>query len=136
MHYPVPGHQHIEVLVPGTAHTPYPGPDQLLGRTPRPRGMEPVVQQAIDAALGGRDPAARMAASFVPAVRAHIRARKREMKQATKTATKKTPAAEVKIVTCHAREGGEFFGTVDAAGKRRAYVARVENGKLVSFRVL
>lgn len=130
MRYTAPGHQHIELLVPRTptpsaaATTPRPTP----ALPPKPRGMEPLIHQAIDAALGGRNPAAQMTKSFVPAVRAHIRAQQRKRANA--------PAGQVKVVTCHAREGGEYFGTVDAAGRRRAYVARVEGGKLVSFRVL
>lgn len=138
MRYTAPGHQHIELLVPRptTAAARKPaapsGPDAPAAtgkpRTPKPRGMEPLLHQAIDAAFGGRNPAAPMARSFVPAVRAHIRAQQRERKNA--------PAGQVSVVTCHAREGGEYFGTVDAAGKRRAFVARVDGGKLVSFRVL
>lgn len=81
------------------------------------------------AAFAGKKSAALLSASFGPAVRAHIRAR-------AKQPTANAPAGVVNVVTCHAREGGEFFGTVDAGGKRHAYAARVLGGKLTSFKVL
>ena len=53
-------------------------------------------------------------------------------------ATAAAPAPQpVRVVTCHAREGGEYFGTVDTgAGRRLAYAAKVDGAKLVSFKVL
>lgn len=141
MYYTAPGHRHVQILVPPgscgrspsapTHASPWPG-----ARGPR-RDVEPVVAEALAAALGtGRQPSM-MAWRFAPAVRAHIRARQRA---ATLNATQNTTipkAGKVRVLTCHTREGGEFFGTVQAAdGTRRAYAAKIDGGRLVSFKVL
>lgn len=141
MYYTAPGHRHVQILVPPAsrgrspstpAHaSPRPGP-----HSPR-RDVEPVVAEALSAALGtGRQPSM-MAWRFAPAVRAHIRARQRAAALAAAQKATTPAAGTVRVLTCHTREGGEFFGTVQAAdGTRRAYAAKIDGGKLVSFKVL
>lgn len=126
MYYTAPGHQHVQLLV-APKHRVHP---DALPAPPTPSAMEPVIRQALNAALGGRGTNLPGPARILPAVRAHIRAQQRTRALAGRT------ASTVRVVTCHARDGGEFFGTVDADSKRLAYVARVEDGKLVSFKVL
>ena len=141
MYYTAPGHRHVQILVPPSSRgrspsapapaSPCPGP-----HSPR-RDVEPVVAEALSAALGeGRQPSM-MAWRFAPAVRAHIRARQRASALAASQKGATTATGKVKVLTCHTREGGEFFGTVQAAdGTRRAYAAKIDGGRLVSFKVL
>ena len=99
--------------------------------------VEPVVAEALNAALSKHRATSMMAWRFAPAVRAHIRARQHAA-ALTNAPTSTAPAADrLQVVTCHAREGGEFFGTVETQdGTRRAYAAKICDGKLVSFKVL
>ncbi|WP_235961950.1 MULTISPECIES: hypothetical protein [Corynebacterium] len=109
----------------------------MPGSTGPERDADPVVTEALTAALSQDRATSMMAWRFAPAVRAHIRARQRAAALTTaKTPT--TPAqGKVRVLTCHTREGGEFFGTVQAAdGTKKAYAAKIEGGKLVSFKVL
>lgn len=127
MYVAAPGHQHIELLAPrpgagGVGATASPRAGAL------PRGMEPLLFHALEAALGGVNAGA-VAAVCVPAVRAHIRAQQRARPK------RKRPGA-VRVISCHVREGGEFFGSVEVGGKRLGYAARIQGGKLVSFKVL
>lgn len=126
MYFAAPGHQHIELLAPraGTVSEASVPPRA----SQHPRGMEPMLIHALEAALGGAS-AGSLASICVPAVRAHIRAQQRARPK------RKRPGA-VRIISCHAREGGEFFGSVEVGGKRLGYAARIEGGKLVSFKVL
>ena len=142
MYYTAPGQRHVQVLVPAQAPTralPAPPPQPqaqaqpqkpppATRSAPEPPPVNPVVREALDAAFGAHGGASPMLARFAPAVRAHIRARKRAA----------APAPQpVRVVTCHAREGGEFFGTVETQdGTRRAYAAKICDGKLVAFKVL
>ncbi len=121
MYYPVPGYRHMKVLV-------QPPPPQPRPRPARPRSVRPspLVKIALEAAFGMRDTRVLNHPHYAAGVRNHVNARRRA----------NTPAGPVQILTCHAREGGEFFGTVQLAGRRYAYVARVVEGKLVSFKVL
>lgn len=140
MYYTAPGQRHVQVLVPAQAPTralPAPPPQPqaqpqkpppATRSAPEPPPVNPVVREALDVAFGAHGGASPMLARFAPAVRAHIRARKR--------AAAPSPQP-VRVVTCHAREGGEYFGTVDTgAGRRLAYAAKVDGAKLVSFKVL
>ena len=145
MYYTAPGHRHVQVLVPQLNRSP-----AVLGRLIQARNsgsaapppntaaeVEPVVAEALNAALSKHRATSMMAWRFAPAVRAHIRARQHAA--ALTNAPKSTaPAADrLQVVTCHAREGGEFFGTVETQdGTRRAYAAKICDGKLVSFKVL
>lgn len=152
MYYTAPGHRHVQVLVPHARrafqHNGSPATSFTLARPagttpPWPDGaarkldIDPIVGEALNAALSKDRATSMMAWRFAPAVRAHIRARQRAaaVTSARKTAT---PAAgKVKVLTCHTREGGEIFGTVEASdGTRRAYAAKIEGGRLVSFKVL
>lgn len=145
MYYTAPGHRHVQVLVPQLNRSP-----AVLGRliqarnsgsaAPPPNAateVEPVVAEALNAALSKHRATSMMAWRFAPAVRAHIRARQHAA-TLTNAPTSTTPAADrLQVVTCHAREGGEFFGTVETQdGTRRAYAAKICDGKLVSFKVL
>lgn len=145
MYYTAPGHRHVQVLVPQLNRSP-----AVLGRliqarnsgsaAPPPNAaaeVEPVVAEALNAALSKHRATSMMAWRFAPAVRAHIRARQHAA-AVTNAPTSTAPAADrLQVVTCHAREGGEFFGTVETQdGTRRAYAAKICDGKLVSFKVL
>ena len=145
MYYTAPGHRHVQVLVPQLNRSP-----AVLGRLIQARNsesaapppntaaeIEPVVAEALNAALSKHRATSMMAWRFAPAVRAHIRARQHAA-ALTNAPTSTAPAADrLQVVTCHAREGGEFFGTVETQdGTRRAYAAKICNGKLVSFKVL
>ncbi|MBA1834558.1 hypothetical protein GC584_10225 [Corynebacterium sp. zg912] len=144
MYYTAPGHRHVQVLVPRTSPTSARSatptgtpPRPVPGSTGPERDADPVVTEALTAALSQDRATSMMAWRFAPAVRAHIRARQRAAALTTaKTPT--TPAqGKVRVLTCHTREGGEFFGTVQAAdGTKKAYAAKIEGGKLVSFKVL
>ncbi|WP_115685148.1 hypothetical protein [Corynebacterium senegalense] len=126
MYYPVPGHRHIKVLVQPRPDPPF-NPRPAPRPQPRPAARpSPLLLVALDAAFGMRDAAALRHASYAAGVRGHINARRRA----------NAPAGPVRVLTCHAREGGEFFGTVQAGGRRFAYAARVADGRLVSFKVL
>ncbi|MDL0402533.1 hypothetical protein QQO25_06060 [Corynebacterium lehmanniae] len=145
MYYTAPGHRHVQVLVPQLNRSP-----AVLGRLIQARNsesaapppntaaeVEPVVAEALNAALSKHRVTSMMAWRFAPAVRAHIRARQHAA-ALTNAPTSTAPAADrLQVVTCHAREGGEFFGTVETQdGTRRAYAAKICDGKLVSFKVL
>ena len=145
MYYTAPGHRHVQVLVPQLNRSP-----AVLGRliqarnsgsaAPPPNAaaeVEPVVAEALNAALSKHRATSMMAWRFAPAVRAHIRARQHAA-ALTNAPTSTAPAADrLQVVTSHAREGGEFFGTVETQdGTRRAYAAKICDGKLVSFKVL
>ncbi|MCG7236058.1 hypothetical protein [Corynebacterium sp. ACRQP] len=145
MYYTAPGHRHVQVLVPQLNRSP-----AVLGRliqarnsgsaAPPPNAaaeVEPVVAEALNAALSKHRATSMMAWRFAPAVRAHIRARQHAA-ALTNAPTSTAPAAgRLQVVTCHAREGGEFFGTVETTdGTRRAYAAKIRDGKLVAFKVL
>ncbi|WJY67496.1 hypothetical protein [Corynebacterium auris] len=123
MYFPVPGHQHIKVLVPPAAVAPLPAPRSPARGTDRP---SPLVAIALDAAFGVREASSLAHAQYAARVRGHIAARRRANR----------PTGPVRIISCHAREGGEFFGTVQSGQRRFAYVARIAEGKLVSFKVL
>lgn len=142
MYYTAPGHSHVQVLVPRRNQTA--ALNRLLG-TKRPEfvppgaptDVEPVVAEALSAAMSKHRATSMMAWRFAPAVRAHIRARQHAA--ALTNAPKSTAPAtgKLQVVTCHAREGGEFFGTVETQdGTRRAYAAKICDGKLVAFKVL
>jgi len=145
MYYTAPGHRHVQVLVPQLNRSP-----AVLGRLIQARNsesaapppntaaeIEPVVAEALNAALSKHRATSMMAWRFAPAVRAHIRARQHAA-ALTNAPTSTAPTADrLQVVTCHAREGGEFFGTVETQdGTRRAYAAKICDGKLVSFKVL
>lgn len=124
MYSPVPGHHHIKVLIPRPTlpkiqATP---PVRAVPNNP----LAPLVRQAIEAAFGHRDPESLTATLFDMGVRSHLRARQRTPR----------PPGKVRVLSCHVRENGEFFGTVAVGPKRCAWVARISEGRLVSFKVL
>ncbi|QPK83703.1 hypothetical protein G7Y29_02555 [Corynebacterium qintianiae] len=121
MYYPVPGHQYMHVLVPRDRPSARP-----QNRAEPTATVSPLVRGALDAAFGARDAASLKSKLYALGVRNHVNARRRS--QAVR--------GPVRIVTCHAREGGELFGTVDVGGRRFGYVARINNARLVSFKVL
>lgn len=143
MYYTAPGHRHVQVLVPRRNQTPAALNRPLGTKRPEfvppgaPTDVEPVVAEALNAALSKHRATSMMAWRFAPAVRAHIRARQHAA-ALTNAPTSTAPAADrLQVVTGHAREGGEFFGTVETQdGTRRAYAAKICDGKLVSFKVL
>lgn len=121
MLYPVPGHRHVHVLVPRRRASVRP-----QERAEPTASVSPLVRGALDAAFGVRDAATLKKKLYALGVRNHVNARLRSQ----------TVRGPVRIVTCHAREGGELFGTVDVGGHRFGYVARISQGRLVSFKVL
>ena len=99
--------------------------------------VEPVVAEALSAAMSKHRATSMMAWRFAPAVRAHIRARQHAAALTNAPKSTAPAAGRLQVVTCHAREGGEFFGTVETTdGTRRAYAAKIRDGKLVAFKVL
>ncbi|WP_246816696.1 hypothetical protein [Corynebacterium sp. HMSC29G08] len=100
-------------------------PRATLPEVPR-TPVSPLVRQALDAAFGHRDPATLTGALFDLGVRSHIRARRRTSPSVNR----------FQIISCHARDNGEFFGSVSAGERRYAYAARIQDGRLVSFKVL
>ena len=139
MYYPVPGHSHLKVLVPeqfGGAVAPRKRPSRATSQPATIQSehldpkelaaLSPLVRVALDATFGIRDIRALQERSFAYGVRAHVRARRRTG----------TPAGTVKVLSAHARAGGEFHGTAVSNGRHYAWVARIEEGRLLSFRVL
>lgn len=124
MYYPAPGHQLIKVVVP-RATLPdvarYPAPRPLP-----PAPVAPVVSQALDAVFGMRDPASLTSRLFATGVQRHVAAKRRL----------KMPVGPVAVLSSHAQGKGECFGTVEVGGRRYAWAARVDGGRLVSFKVL
>ena len=124
MYYTAPGHEHVKVLVPRPA---FPNVERIPGVRAVPvNPMAPLIRQALDASFGVRDPASLTGALFDMGVRTHVRSRRRLP----------LPTGEVREITSHAREGGEYFGTVEVGGKTYAWAARMRDGRLVSFKVL
>lgn len=95
-------------------------------RTAPRNPLEPLVRQALDASFGQISPEELSRTLMDVTVHAHVRARLRTPR----------PMGHVEVVSCHAREGGEYFGTVSVAGKRYGFAARMRGGRLVSFKVL
>ena len=121
MFYPVPGQQYMHVLVPRRLPSARP-----QDRAEPTANVSPLVRGALYAAFGNRDAATLKSKLYALGVRNHVKAKQRAL----------AVRGPVRIVTCHAREGGELFGTVDVGGRRFGYVARVRDARLVSFKVL
>lgn len=143
MYYTAPGHRHVQVLVPRRNQTPAALNRPLGTKRPEfvppgaPTDVEPVVAEALSAAMSKHRATSMMAWRFAPAVRAHIRARQHAAALTNAPKSTALAADRLQVVTCHAREGGEFFGTVETQdGTRRAYAAKICDGKLVAFKVL
>ncbi|MHA2788274.1 hypothetical protein ACXZ66_03860 [Corynebacterium sp. S7] len=129
MYYPVPGQTHLSVLVPGQIH-PRPVP-----RGTRPRGTEPrgasqgspagLVKVALDAAFGIRELRALQQARFDHSVRMHVAAKRRS-----------ETSGPVRILSFHTRANGEVFGTAATEERTYGFAARIERGRLISFKVL
>lgn len=143
MYYTAPGHKHVQVLVPRRNQTPAALHRPLGTKRPdfvppgAPTEVEPVVAEALSAAMSKHRATSMMAWRFAPAVRAHIRARQQAAALTNGPTSTAHAAGRLNVVTCHAREGGEFFGTVETQdGNRRAYAAKICDGKLVAFKVL
>ncbi|MEH0146474.1 hypothetical protein V6D40_02190 [Corynebacterium sp. Q4381] len=124
MYYQAPGHQHVKVVVP-RAHRPD-IPHARAAHALPPSPMAPLVRQALDASFGQRDPESLTGALFDLAVRSHVRSRYRFS----------DAKGKVTVTSCHARERGEYFGTVEVGGKPYGYAARIRAGRLISFKVL
>ena len=143
MYYTAPGHRHVQVLVPRRNQTPAALNRPLGTKRPEfvppgaPTDVEPVVAEALSAAMSKHRATSMMTWRFAPAVRAHIRARQHAAALTNAPKSTAPGAGKLQVVTCHAREGGEFFGTVETTdGTRRAYAAKICDGKLVAFKVL
>ena len=107
MYYTAPGHRHVQVLVPQLNRSP-----AVLGRLIQARNsesaapppntaaeIEPVVAEALNAALSKHRATSMMAWRFAPAVRAHIRARQHAA-ALTNAPTSTAPAADrLQVVT-------------------------------------
>ena len=130
MYFPAPGYQHMKVLIPRATLPDVPrAPGALRGSGMRAVPADPIsplVRQALDAAFGHRVPATLTGALFDLGVRSHIRARRRTAPNVHK----------FQIISSHARDNGEFFGSVSVGERRYAYAARIQDGRLVSFKVL
>ncbi len=144
MYYPVPGHSHLKVLVPDVSR---PDDSRPLGQSPgrlsqaamsgrfgspapdpaELAAVSPLVRVALDAAFGIRDIRTLQERSFSYGVRAHVRARRR---------TGAAPAGGVRVLSAHARGEGEYHGSATSGGRHYAWVARIADGRLLSFRVL
>lgn len=124
MYQYAPGHKHIKLVVPRPKRPQVPTAPQV--RTVPQNPMSPLVREALEAAFGNRSPDALSKTLFDLGVRSHIRARRR----ATPTRGK------VQVLSCHTREGGEWFGTVSVSGKRYGWAAHINDGRLTSFKVL
>lgn len=123
-YYYAPGHQHIKVVVPRPVR---PNAVQIPAvRAVAQNPVSPLVRDALEAAFGNRNPDTLTHALFAMGVRNHIRARRR-------TAPER---GRVQVISCHVREGGEWFGTVAVSGKRYGWAAHIEDGRLTSFKVL
>ncbi len=135
MYYPVPGHSHVKVLVPEVSQPVKPRPPSRPShRITKPAidaaelaAVSPLVRVALDAAFGIRDIRTLQQRSFSYGVRAHVRAQRRSGKK---------PAGTVRVLSAHARGEGEFHGTASSGGRNYAWVARMAEGRLQSFRVL
>ena len=123
MYYPVPGHTHIQVLLPGEKTPTAP---VALGKPPgKEVPFSPLIRTALDATFGVKDIQALQKRAFAPIVRSYVRARR----------IGGLPTGTVRVAST-ARKGQEFYGTAISAGSRYAWVARVKADQLVSFRVL
>ncbi|MCO6393735.1 MULTISPECIES: hypothetical protein [Corynebacterium] len=133
-YYPAPGHQHVQLLVPspkrsGRAAETRRRQARYSPSDPRRTGsnVAPLVRTALAASFGATNLRALRADRFSTAARTNVRAYRRFQQQ---------HAGPPRIVTCHARDGGEFFGTVATGQKRFGFVAKMDNGRLVSFKIL
>lgn len=122
MYYPVPGHTHVKVWVPDTSTSHEDAPEPAPSRA----DLSPLVRVALDAAFGIRGIHALHERTFTRGVRMHVSARRRAG----------APTGTVEVASCHSSGGGEFYGTAISAGQRYGWVARIERGRLVSFKVL
>ncbi|WKD57041.1 hypothetical protein CAPI_02335 [Corynebacterium capitovis DSM 44611] len=127
MYYPVPGCTHLKVVVPRLAPEVAAPPrrPRPVHRAPR---VSPLVRAALEASFGLREAATLDGELYGMGVRSHVSARRRASRPSAKE--------PVRVLTCHARESGEIFGSVQAGTRRFGYAARIKDGKLVSFKVL
>ena len=122
---PVPGYTHLKVLIPDPEPTPpTPPPPDAGGRRTAAR----LIQVALEATFGMRPVRQLTRQLFDAPVRVHVTARRRER-------SGQAPAP-VRLMSLHTRADGEAFGTAVAAGHTHAFVARVTEGRLGSFRVM
>ena len=132
-YYPAPGHQHVQLLVPPKRpeRTAEAQRRQARYSPSDPRrttaNVAPLVRTALAASFGATNLRALRPDRFSTAARTNVRAYRRFQQQ---------HASPPRIVTCHARDGGEFFGTVATGQKRFGFVAKMDKGRLVSFKIL
>ncbi|SER59680.1 hypothetical protein [Corynebacterium cystitidis] len=133
MLYPVPGHTFLHVLVPERPSTNTHSARNDAATTASvappaiPRGSAaPLVKVALDATFGIRQIQALQRTRFSRTVLNHVDRQRR-------TINRRGP---VNLESCHVRADGEIFGTAVSAGRRYGYAARIERGRLTSFRVL
>lgn len=122
---PVPGYTHLKVLIPD------PGPPPPTPPPPEPGERHTaarLIQVALETAFGMRPLHQLTRRLFDAPVRVHVTARRRERAG--------RPPAPVRLVSLHTRADGEAFGTAVAAGHTHAFVARISEGRLGSFRVM
>lgn len=124
MYYPVPGFNHVKVLAPNS-----PAQTSDNDTVPYSKSLSPLIRVALDAAFGIRDIRTLQERAFAPGVRKHVTARMRG-------GASRGPVMIRSVHTRPGEEGGETFGTATAGGERHAWAARIEEGRLVSFRVL
>ncbi|MFC6147575.1 hypothetical protein [Corynebacterium nasicanis] len=121
---PVPGFTHLKVLTPAPPLIDAP-PPPAPRETGAQRRAEALVRIALEAAFGLRSLHQLRPAQFSGPVRLHVAARQRI-----------TARAPVRVDTLHLRADGEIFGTAVSAGQAYAFTGRVEDIRLLSFRVL
>ncbi|WP_394281294.1 hypothetical protein [Corynebacterium sp.] len=134
MLYPVPGHTYLQVLVPDSSNSAQPSPersardDDTSATTPGVprRAAAPLVKVALDATFGIRQIQALQRARFSRTVLNNVMSQRRRVRR----------QGPVTLESCHVREDGEVFGTAVSAGRRYGYAARMDRGRLTSFRVL
>lgn len=126
MYYPVPGHTHLKVLLPDPTGAHLATPAQpSAGSGGESPAFSPLIRVALDATFGIRDIRALQKRAFAPMVRTYVRARR----------IGGLPPGHVRVASSQ-RRGQEFYGTAVSDGTRYAWVARVKQDRLVSFRVL
>ncbi|WIM68273.1 hypothetical protein QP027_02405 [Corynebacterium breve] len=121
MYAPIPGNTYLQALVPRTPSSP----EKPIPQPVEPK-LSPLIRVALDATFGIRELEALRRTRYDVGVRTHIAARRRAG----------LPPGPVRVLSFHAREEGEFYGTAQSGGRKYGFAARVEGGRLTSFKVL
>ena len=139
-----------QAAMSGRFGSPAPDPAELAA-------VSPLVRVALDAAFGIRDIRTLQERSFSYGVGAPGRARRgpgvlvlrytRPRAPGSfidgggppgraRRRTGAAPAGGVRVLSAHARGEGEYHGSATSGGRHYAWVARIADGRLLSFRVL